>query len=90
MRADREAVARLVKNARGQLDAVLKMVEEDRYCMDVANQMAAAESLMHRARQAVMRAHLDGCVQEAFEKGDAQERAKKLDEVLKLIDKCCR
>ena len=42
MKADHEQVCRLVKTARGQLDGVLRMVEEDRYCIDVANQLTAA------------------------------------------------
>lgn len=89
MRADKQSVSRLVKTARGQVDAVLKMIEDDRYCMDIVTQLTAAESLLHRARREVMKAHLDGCVCEAFESGDAQERSKKLDEILKLVDKCC-
>lgn len=90
MRADKQSVSRLVKTARGQVDAVLKMIEDDRYCMDIATQLSAAESLLHRARREVMKAHLDGCVCEAFESGDEQERSKKLDEILKLVDKCCQ
>ena len=89
MRADRATVERLVKTARGQLDGVLRMVEEDRYCMDIANQLAAAESILHRAKREVMKAHLDGCVCEAMESGNLSERSQKLDEILKLIDKCC-
>lgn len=89
MRADRATIERLVKTARGQLDGVLRMVEEDRYCMDIANQLAATEAILHRAKREVMKAHLDGCVCEAFESGNASERSKKLDEILKLLDKCC-
>lgn len=89
MRADKSSVLRLVKTARGQVESVLKMIDDDRYCMDIANQMAAAESLIHRARREVMKAHLDGCVCEAFDSGDPEERSKKLDEILKLLDKCC-
>ena len=88
MRADRVTIERLTKTARGQLDGVLRMIEEDRYCMDIANQLAAAESILHRARREVMKAHLDGCVQEAFESGSGAERVRKLDEILDLIDKC--
>lgn len=88
MRADRATVERLVKTARGQMDGILRMVEDDRYCMDIVNQLTAVESILHRARREVLKAHLDGCVQEAFESGSAGERAKKLDEILDLLDKC--
>ncbi len=88
MRADAKKVGRLIKTARGQLDGVLKMIDEERYCIDIANQLAAAESVLHRARREVLKAHLDGCVQEAFQSGDAATREKKLEEILDLVDKC--
>lgn len=87
MRADKKKVSRLVKMARGQSEAVLDMIENDRYCMEVANQLAAAESLLHKARQEVLRAHLEGCVREALECGGEEERKKKLDEIIALLDK---
>ena len=48
------------------------MIEDDRYCMEIATQLQAVESLVHKARREVLRAHLSGCVQEAFETGDEQ------------------
>ena len=41
MRADHEKIRRLIYTARGQLDGILKMVEEDRYCVDISNQLMA-------------------------------------------------
>lgn len=87
MRADKEQVARLLKTARGQIDGVLKMVEEDRYCMDIANQILASEAVLRRAHLTVLRAHLEGCVANAVEAGDAQE---KIDEILDLLEKISR
>lgn len=88
MQADAKKVGQLIKTARGQLDGVLKMIAENRYCMDIANQLSAAESILHRARREVLKAHLDGCVQDAFQSEDLKERQQKLDEILDLIDKC--
>ena len=45
MQAQRDKVERLLKTARGQLDGILKMVEEDRYCMDISNQLLATQSI---------------------------------------------
>lgn len=87
MRADRKKVEPLLRTARGQIDGVLKMIEDDRYCMDIATQLQAVESLVHKARHEVLRAHLLGCVQEAFETGDGQERESRIDEIIKLLDK---
>ena len=63
------------------------MIEDDRYCMDIVTQLQAVESLVHKAQREVLRAHLSGCVQDAFETGDEKEREDKLDEIMKLLDK---
>lgn len=87
MRADRKKVEPLLRTARGQLDGVLKMIEDGRYCMEIATQLQAVESLVHKAQREVLRAHLAGCVQDAFETGDGQAREDKIDEIIKLLDR---
>lgn len=44
MKADQTKVVRLLKTARGQLDGILNMIEEDRYCMDISNQLLATQA----------------------------------------------
>ena len=84
MKADHAQVTRLLKTARGQLDGILKMVEEDRYCLDVSNQLMATQSILKKANRMVLRAHMDSCVREAIDSGDPDE---KLDELAALLDK---
>ena len=87
MRADKVQVERLLKTARGQIDGVLKMVDEDRYCMDIANQILACEAVLRRAHMTVLRAHLEGCVADAVNAGDAQE---KIGEMLDVLERLSR
>ena len=84
MKADHEQVTRLLKTARGQIDGILKMVEEDRYCMDVSNQLLATQSILKKANRMVLTAHMDCCVREAMAGGDLEE---KLAELSALINK---
>lgn len=84
MKADHAQVTRLLKTARGQLDGILKMVEEDRYCVDVSNQLMATQSILKKANRMVLRAHMDCCVREAAVSGDPGE---KLAELSALLDK---
>ena len=84
MKADHAQVTRLLKTARGQLDGILKMVEEDRYCLDVSNQLMATQSILKKANRMVLRAHMDSCVREAIDSGDPGE---KLEELAALLDK---
>ena len=67
MMADRKRVEPLLRTARGQLDGVLRMIDENRYCMDIVTQLQAVESLVHKAQREVLRAHLNGCVRDAFD-----------------------
>ena len=73
MMADRKKVEPLLRTARGQLDGVLKMIDDNRYCMDIMMQLQAVESLVHKAQREVLRGHLSGCVQDAFETGRLQK-----------------
>ena len=50
MMADKKQVTRLLKTARGQIDGILKMVEEDRYCIDISHQIMASEAILKRAK----------------------------------------
>ena len=84
MQADKESIVRLLRTARGQMDGVLKMVEEDRYCMDMSNQLLAIQSVLKKANKEILHAHMNSCVKQAFEQGDGQQ---KIDEILNLLDK---
>ena len=84
MMADHKSVTRMLKTARGQIDGILRMVEEDRYCLDISNQVMAAESVLKRANREIIQAHMCGCVKDA--KTDA-EREEKIAEILKLLEK---
>ena len=81
MKADHAQVARLLKTARGQIDGILKMVEEDRY---VSNQLMATQSILKKANRLVLKAHMNCCVREAVDSGDP---APKLEELAALLDK---
>ena len=84
MKADKAQVQRLLKTARGQLDGILNMVEEDRYCIDISNQIMAARSVLNKANRLVLRAHMDSCVRQAVQQGDAEQ---KLEELASVLDK---
>ncbi len=84
MKADRAQVTQLLKTARGQIDGILAMVEEDRYCIDISNQIMAARSVLNKANRLVLRAHMDSCVRQAVQQGDAEQ---KLEELASVLDK---
>lgn len=84
MRADKEKTLRLLKTARGQIEGLIRMVEEDRYCVDISNQLLASQAILKSINRDVLKAHLTGCVREAMA-GDQAE--KKIEEIVELVDK---
>lgn len=84
MNQEREKAVRLLQTAQGQIKAVLKMLDEDRYCVDIANQISATRSLLKKANMNILNQHMEHCVVEAIEKGNSKA---KIDEVLLLMDR---
>ena len=79
MKAYPQKVTRLLKTARGQLDGILAMVEENRYCMDISNQVMATEAILRRANKEIIRAHMKGCIADAIASENGDE---KIDELM--------
>ena len=87
MKADHEKVSRQLKIARGQIDGLLKMVEEDAYCIDVSNQLLATTALLKRINAIVLSAHLEHCVKNAKTEADASEKIAEIQALLlRLMD----
>ena len=84
MMADKAYVTKLLKTARGQLDGILKMVEEDRYCMDISTQLMATEAMLNKVNKEILTAHLKHCVSNAETQA---ERDQKVDELVHMLGK---
>ena len=87
MMADKSKILRLLKTARGQMDGILKMVEEDRYCMDISHQVMTTGAILSRVNREILEAHLRHCVQEA---ASASEREEKIDEFVRALERILR
>jgi DNA-binding FrmR family transcriptional regulator len=74
----------LLKTARGQIDGVLRMVEEDRYCIDVSKQVLATVALLKKANIVILKQHMDTCVKDAIR---TNKGAEKIDEITLILEK---
>lgn len=83
MKADTKQVKRLLNTARGQLEGIIKMVDEDRYCIDISNQIMASQAVLSRANKEIMKAHVLHCLQDST--GELSKE--KLEEITVLLDK---
>lgn len=84
MKADKKIVNRLLNTAKGQLNGISKMIEEDRYCMDISNQIMATEAILRKVNEEILKAHMNHCVKEAMMSGDGEE---KIDEIFNILNK---
>jgi DNA-binding FrmR family transcriptional regulator len=80
----RRQVLNLLKTSRGQIDGIIKMVEDDRYCVDISKQILAVQALLKKANLKILDQHIKNCVRQAFTEGHGEE---KVNEIMELIDK---
>lgn len=81
---DSRKAMELLKTARGQIDAVIHMVEEDRYCIDVSKQILATSALLKKANVIILKQHMNTCVKDAIRTKNGEE---KIDEIALILEK---
>ena len=86
----KEASLKRLKRIEGQVRGLAKMVEEDRYCMDVMMQIAAVQQALRGVSRELMHQHLEHCVHDAVANGDKGREGKLYKEMLDLIYKYSR
>jgi DNA-binding FrmR family transcriptional regulator len=79
--ADKASILRRLKSAHGHLGAVIRMAEDDAYCIDVLQQIQAVQSALDKVSERVLESHLNSCVVTAVRGEDASEREHVLREV---------
>jgi DNA-binding FrmR family transcriptional regulator len=88
-----EARARIVNRLRrieGQAAGLARMVEDDRYCIDILTQMQAVKAALSRVEDAILEDHAAHCVAAAIKSGDADEQHAKFSELIDLIGRVKR
>ncbi|MGB7406631.1 MAG: metal-sensitive transcriptional regulator [Pacificimonas sp.] len=74
----------------GQVRGIARMVEEDRYCIDILNQVEAVKAALSKAENEILKDHAACCVAEAIESGDPAEQRQKFNELVELFGKAKR
>ena len=87
MQADKSKIIRLLKTVKGQIEGLIKMVEDDRYCIDISTQVLASQSLLKRVNLEMLKAHFSHCVKKSFESGSEKEKDEKLEEMTNILEK---
>ena len=79
-----------MRRIEGQARGIAKMMEDDRYCIDILNQMAAIEAALRSAKAKVLSIHAGHCIEEAVQSGDARDQREKFNELIDLFGKVRR
>ena len=77
-------VARL-RRIEGQVRGLARMVEDDRYCIDVITQVQAVRAALKRVEEEVLKDHVAHCVEHAIQSGDAKEQRRKVAELMAVL-----
>jgi len=85
--ADRRRLLTRLRRIEGQARGLARMVEEDRYCIDILQQIASLRAAADAVALILLRDHLDGCVREAVQDGAGSE---KIDEVVEAVRRYSR
>jgi DNA-binding FrmR family transcriptional regulator len=85
-RVKKSQLARLGR-IEGQVRGIARMVEEDRYCIDVINQVRAVRAALDKVEQEILYDHLQHCVAHAFHAGSERDRQTKIDELIEVLDR---
>jgi len=83
MKADRTEVVKRLIRAKGQMEGIIKMVDDDRYCIDIYQQLLATIALLKNANKIILTAHLKQCVAEVMD----DEGKKKIEEIVEILGK---
>ena len=86
----KSAVQKRLNRIEGQVRGLSRMVEEDRYCIDIVTQISAVRAALRRAEEEVLRDHVGHCVEHAIASGDKKDQRKKIAEIIEVLGRSDR
>jgi DNA-binding FrmR family transcriptional regulator len=82
----KEEIPRL-KRIEGQIRGIQKMIENERYCIDILTQLSSVQGAIKSVEENILERHLKGCVQHSFTKGNKADKTEKIAEVIDVLKK---
>jgi DNA-binding FrmR family transcriptional regulator len=74
----------------GQVRGIVRMVEDDRYCIDILTQLQAVRAALSRVETEMLKDHLGHCIEGAIVSGDKDEQRRKASEIIELLERAAR
>src|SRR6266571_2697784 len=79
-----------LKRIEGQVRGLSRMVEQDRYCIDIVTQIAAVRAALRRLEEEILRDHVGHCVEHAIASGSKIEQRRKIEELMEVVGRADR
>ncbi|AEI14328.1 protein of unknown function DUF156 [Flexistipes sinusarabici DSM 4947] len=76
-----------LKRIEGQVKGIVRMVEQDKYCIDIINQISAVKGALNQVALLILQNHVESCVSEAVKNADEQEKEEKIEEFIDTVKK---
>jgi CsoR family transcriptional regulator, copper-sensing transcriptional repressor len=86
----REACRKRLGRIEGQVRGLARMVEEDRYCIDIVTQIGAVRAALRRAQEEILRDHVAHCVEGAIASGNRSEQRRQIAELMQVVTRADR
>lgn len=84
------ALLNRLKRVEGQVRGITRMVEEERYCIDILTQIQAVRSALTKVEAELLKGHMNHCIESAIVSGNAKEQRKKASELVELLSRAAR
>jgi DNA-binding FrmR family transcriptional regulator len=86
----KQACLKRLQRIEGQVRGLIRMVDEDRYCIDIVTQISAVRAALRRVEEEVLRDHVAHCVEHAITSGDKADQRRKVAELMDVIGRADR
>ena len=90
MKLEKDSTIRRLSRIEGQVRGISRMIEDDRYCIEILQQVQAIKSALAKVEDAILKDHAATCVESAIASGDESEQRKKVGEFIDLLGKVKR
>ena len=87
---DKQKIQTRLRRIEGQVRGIQKMVEEDRYCIDIVTQISAVRAALRRVEEEVLKDHVSHCVERAIASGDKADQRQKIAELMAVVGRAER
>jgi CsoR family transcriptional regulator, copper-sensing transcriptional repressor len=86
----KSSVLKRLNRIEGQVRGLARMVEDDRYCIDVVTQLSAVRAALRRAEEEILADHVSHCVEHAIASGNKAEQRRKVGELMNVLSRSDR